>query len=169
MFTELLLSQARELLDECRSKHILLAIAESCTGGLLSALLTEIPGASSVLERGFVTYSNRSKHEMLAVDSELIAEHGAISEAVAEAMAKGALAAAKVDVSVAITGIAGPGGGTPQKPVGLVFIAVASRSDVVTRRYQFSGDRLAVRMQSVQTALQMLKATTNALRTLALA
>src|SRR5215813_13385728 len=113
---------ARALLDLCRRKRLKLAAAESCTGGLLAGLLTEIPGSSDVFERGFVTYSNQAKQEMLGVTQSLIAAHGAVSAEVARAMAQGALNHAPAHLSVAITGIAGPGGGTADKPVGLVYL-----------------------------------------------
>src|SRR5712691_12078712 len=118
---------ARALLDLCRGKRLTLAAAESCTGGLLAATLTEIAGSSDVFERGFVTYSNEAKQAMLGVTPLTLASHGAVSRETAEAMAKGALALAPVDLAVAITGIAGPGGAVPGKPVGLVHFAGASR------------------------------------------
>src|SRR5712675_2323157 len=122
-----LTEQARALLELCRRKGLKLAAAESCTGGLLAATLTEIPGSSDVFERGFVTYSNEAKETMLGVAPRTLAMHGAVSRETAEAMARGALAHAPVDLAAAITGIAGPGGAVPGKPVGLVHLAVASR------------------------------------------
>src|SRR5205807_6194594 len=119
---------ARALLDLCRGKRLLLAAAESCTGGLLAATLTEIPGSSDVFERGFVTYSNEAKRAMLGVTPMTLAGHGAVSRETAEAMATGVLAHAPVDLAVSITGIAGPGGAVPGKPVGLVDLAAAARS-----------------------------------------
>src|SRR5215468_11801064 len=119
---------ARALLDLCRSKKLTIATAESCTGGLVAATLTEIPGSSDVLERGFVTYSNAAKTAMLGVPADVIARFGAVSRETAEAMAQGALAHSPADLAVSITGIAGPGGGTPDKPVGLVHFAAAARS-----------------------------------------
>ncbi|MHA1166089.1 MAG: CinA family protein, partial [Alphaproteobacteria bacterium] len=113
---------ASDLLDALRAQGLMLAAAESCTGGLISACLTEIPGSSDVLERGFVTYSNAAKTEMLGVPPEMIESNGAVSEEVAGAMASGALTFSKADISVAVTGIAGPGGGSDDKPVGLVHL-----------------------------------------------
>ncbi len=140
-----------------RDKGLRIATAESCTGGLIAACLTEIAGSSDVFERGFVTYSNESKTEMLGVPAAAIAEHGAVSSTVARAMAAGALDRSRADIAVAVTGIAGPGGGSPEKPVGLVHI-VATRRDgrQSAERHVFTGDRAAVRRQTVQVALTML-------------
>ncbi len=135
------------------------ALAESCTGGLVAAALTEIPGSSAVVERGFVTYSNEAKAEMLGIDPALIATHGAVSQPVARAMAEGALAASPADVTVAITGIAGPGGGSAAKPVGLVHLACATRGlpcEHLERRYGDLG-RAAVRERAVEDALTLLE------------
>ncbi|WP_310625345.1 CinA family protein [Limnohabitans sp.] len=145
----------------------MLATAESCTSGLIASRCTEVPGSSSWFERGFVTYSNEAKHEMLGVDSGLITEHGAVSEAVAQAMALGALRHSRTQVSVAVTGVAGPTGGSADKPVGTVWLAWATPSDagptlgaetawVKTQRMHFAGDRAAVREATVQRALQTL-------------
>ncbi|HEY1877874.1 MAG TPA: CinA family protein, partial [Rhizomicrobium sp.] len=120
MFSATLLSDAEKLLADARARGLRIATAESCTGGLVAGLLTEIAGSSDVAERGFVTYSNEAKTEMLGVDSELIRQHGAVSPEVARAMALGALKHAHAEIAVAVTGIAGPAGGTRQKPVGLV-------------------------------------------------
>jgi nicotinamide-nucleotide amidase len=133
------------------------AVAESCTGGLLSARLTEVPGASGFLDRSFVTYSNRAKIEELGVDTELIERVGAVSEDVAAAMAAGARRESGVQVGVAITGIAGPDGGTDDKPVGLVFVAVDGVAGVQVRRVRFPGGRERVRFQATQVALEMLR------------
>src|SRR6476661_4694589 len=127
MFTPELLARAEKLLAGARAKGLTIASAESCTGGLIAGLLTEIPGSSDVVERGFVTYSNAAKTEQLGVPADLIATHGAVSEAVARAMAEGAIAQSRADLAVSVTGVAGPGGGTPGKPVGLVHVAVARR------------------------------------------
>ena len=149
---------ARELLARCEATGKMIATAESCTGGSLSALLTELPGSSAMLERGFVTYANEAKTEMLGVPAEFIAMHGAVSAEVAAAMAKGALDHSRADVSVSITGIAGPGGGTTEKPVGTVFMAGATRNSApFVERHQFDGDREAVRTASVSAALQILQ------------
>jgi nicotinamide-nucleotide amidase len=136
-----------------------IATAESCTGGLVAGLLTEIAGSSLVVERGFVTYSNEAKSELLGVPAETIAAHGAVSEPVARAMAEGALAHSHADVAVAITGVAGPGGGTAQKPVGLVHFALAAKgapTRLLERRYGDLG-RAAVRGKAVADALGLLE------------
>jgi nicotinamide-nucleotide amidase len=136
-----------------------LATVESCTGGLLAAYLTAVPGSSAVVERGFVTYSNDAKIENAGVEPHLIEQYGAVSAPVAEAMARGALERAPVDLTAAITGVAGPGGGTTAKPVGLVYIAVANKDgSVEVRENHLQGDRDAVRSASVQIALEMLTA-----------
>jgi len=140
-----------------RSRGLTLALAESCTGGLLSARLTEVAGASAVLERAFVTYSNRAKTEELGVEPGLVERVGAVSEEVAAAMAAGARAAAGTDVGVGITGIAGPDGGTSEKPVGLVYIALAGAAGSLVRRSLFPGSRERVRFQATQLALELLR------------
>src|SRR3712207_4345539 len=137
----------------------MVATAESCTGGLVAALLTEIPGSSAVVERGFVTYSNEAKTETIGVPPELIASHGAVSEPVARAMAEGALARSRADVAVAITGIAGPGGATATKPVGLVYLGLAVTGRAtrhLERRYGDLG-REMVRRRAVEDALALLE------------
>jgi nicotinamide-nucleotide amidase len=152
-----LLSRARALLDAYRHARLRVVTAESCTGGLISATLTEIAGSSDVVERGFVTYSNEAKIELLGVSSALIDKHGAVSPHVARAMAEGALKMSRADVAVAVTGIAGPGGATPTKPVGLVYVAVERRGrEPLLERHVFSGDRRAVRLASVETAFDLL-------------
>ena len=154
-----LIAAARALLDLCRQKQLKLATAESCTGGLLAATLTEIPGSSDVLDRGFVTYSNAAKRAVLGVPTTTLERCGAVSRETAETMATGALAHAPVDLSVSITGIAGPGGGTAEKPVGLVHFAVASRSGRLIHHERRFGDigRGRVRHASVAEALAMLR------------
>ena len=146
------------LLDLCRRKRLTLAAAESCTGGLLAATLTEIPGSSDVLERGFITYSNEAKRAMLGVTPVTLAKHGAVSRETAEAMATGVLAHAPVDLAVSITGIAGPGGAVPGKPVGLVYLAAASRSGrLIQHERKYGGiGRAQVRRACVIEALAML-------------
>jgi nicotinamide-nucleotide amidase len=155
------LGQAEAVLAACRAARLRLATAESCTGGLLAACLTAVAGSSDVVERGFVTYSNESKEELLGVPSALLAAHGAVSAEVARAMVEGALARSRADVAVAITGVAGPGGGTPQKPVGLVFLAAARRGSgappPVVERHVFPGDRGGVRAATVARALALLE------------
>jgi nicotinamide-nucleotide amidase len=150
---------ARALLDLCKSKKLTLAVAESCTGGLLAATLTEIPGSSDVFDRGFVTYSNEAKQQMLGVPGDALEAHGAVSRETVEAMARGALGRADADIVVAVTGIAGPGGGTPEKPVGLVHFAAASRNGALTHKEMRYGDigRSRVRHKSVLQAIAMLK------------
>lgn len=153
-------NRAARLLDACRSRDWTIATAESCTGGLVAALLTEIAGSSSTVACGFVTYSNEAKSAMLGVDGELIATEGAVSEAVARAMAAGALARAGTDIAVAITGIAGPGGATATKPVGLVHFGLARRGGDPRQVEQRYGDlgRSEVRLAAVGDALALLEA-----------
>lgn len=155
-----LLERATALVAACRERGLMLATAESCTGGLVSALLTEVPGSSAVFDRGFATYSNAAKAEMLGVPAALIAAEGAVSEAVARAMASGVLAHSPADVAVSITGVAGPGGGTATKPVGLVHFACARRDGAVVAVERRFGDpgRDAVRMASVAQAMELFEA-----------
>lgn len=158
MFSADLLTRAETLLANARAKKLKIATAESCTGGLVAGLLTEIAGSSDVFERGFVTYSNQAKQEMLGVPEALLIRHGAVSEEVARAMAHGALAHSSADLSVAVTGIAGPGGGTAEKPIGLVHIVAARKGGVMLHRECRFGDigRGAVRIATVDTALEIL-------------
>jgi nicotinamide-nucleotide amidase len=152
------LALAENVLAICRARGWHVATAESCTGGLVAAALTAIPGASEVVERGFVTYSNRAKIELLGVLPETIAEHGAISAETAAAMARGAVLRSGVDLAVSVTGLAGPGGGTPQKPVGLVYLGVATVEGCRVERRVFAGDRAEIRRAALVEALQMLEA-----------
>jgi nicotinamide-nucleotide amidase len=154
-----LVGQAKELLALCRARKTMLATAESCTGGLIAAVLTEVPGSSDVFECGFVTYSNAAKTEMLGVPAGLIAEHGAVSEAVARAMAEGALQHSRAAVTVAVTGVAGPGGGTEAKPVGLVHLAAASREGPILHREIRTGDigRGPIRRATVAEAFALVR------------
>jgi nicotinamide-nucleotide amidase len=149
---------AVHVLDCCRARGLKVATAESCTGGLVAVCLTEIPGASDVVERGFVTYSNDAKRTMLDVGSTILEEHGAVSRATAEAMARGALAHSGADLVVAVTGVAGPGGGSVDKPVGLVHFAAATRAGHLTHREQRYGDigRSEIRRLSASQALELL-------------
>ncbi len=157
MSNESLVEQAARVLDACRRVGVRLATAESCTGGLVAATLTEIAGSSDVVERGFVTYSNEAKIEQLGVPASEIALYGAVSEEVARAMAEGALARARAEIAVAVTGIAGPGGATATKPVGLVHIACARRGGATLHeRHVFPADRATVRRASVERALTMI-------------
>ncbi len=155
-----LIERAHALLDLCRAKKLTVATAESCTGGLVAATLTEVPGSSDVLERGFVTYSNAAKAAMLGVPDAVLERFGAVSRETAEAMAQGALAHSPADLAVAITGIAGPGGGVPGKPVGLVHFAAAGRGRRLVHQECRFGDigRAQVRRVSVKQALAMLHA-----------
>jgi nicotinamide-nucleotide amidase len=150
---------ARELLALSRARGLKIAAAESCTGGLLMATLTEIPGSSDVVERGFVTYSNKSKQQVLGVPTRVLEKHGAVSRETALAMARGTLAHSPAHLAVAITGVAGPGGGTKAKPVGLVHIAAAARRGRLIHRACKFGDigRAKVREKSVLQAFKMLK------------
>jgi nicotinamide-nucleotide amidase len=150
---------AKTLLDICSRKKLTLATAESCTGGLVAATISEIPGSSAVLDRAFVTYSNEAKQQMLGVTPAPIDVYGAVSTECAEEMAKGALAHASVDLAVSITGIAGPTGAVPGKPIGLVYFCAASRSGRVIAHDRKYGDigRTKVRDQSVLQALSMLR------------
>jgi nicotinamide-nucleotide amidase len=149
---------ATALLDLCKAKNIMVATAESCTGGLVAGALTDIAGSSAVVDRGFVTYTNEAKHEMLGVSLDTLKMFGAVSRETAEAMARGTLGHANANLAVSITGIAGPGGGSADKPVGLVHFAAASRGGILIHRERRFGDigRAEVRRLSVLEALAML-------------
>lgn len=150
---------ARKIIESYTFEKKKIVTAESCTGGLIAAALTEIPGASSVVERGFIAYSNNAKVEVLGVMPELLEAHGAVSAEIAEAMATGALEFSGADVAVSVTGIAGPAGATLSKPVGLVFLGIATRGGIIFHvQCQFKGDRSDVRMQAVREALKLLSA-----------
>ncbi|MGH6801817.1 MAG: CinA family protein [Methyloceanibacter sp.] len=153
-----LLARAAELLAAARACGETVATAESCTGGLLAATLTAIPGSSEMFERGFVTYSNSAKSEMLGVPYWLIERHGAVSEDVARAMAGGALTHSHASLAVAVTGVAGPDGGTPEKPVGLVYFAAGRRDEPMRSECILFGDlgRAEIRRRSVERALGLL-------------
>jgi nicotinamide-nucleotide amidase len=153
------LPAASALIELCRKKRLTITTAESCTGGLVAAALTDIAGSSDVVERGFVTYSNAAKETMLGVPATTLERHGAVSQETAEAMARGALAHAPADLAVSVTGIAGPGGGSAGKPVGLVHFAGAARGGQLIHRERKFGDigRAAVRHASVAEALAMLR------------
>jgi len=157
MLSPPLLARAADVLQRCRARGLKLATAESCTGGLIIGCLTEIAGSSDVVDRGFVTYSNAAKTEQIGVPAALIATHGAVSEPVARAMAAGALARSNAAIAIAVTGVAGPGGGTATKPVGLVHFACARRGRA-TRHVKriFPGDRSAVRLATVELALDLI-------------
>jgi nicotinamide-nucleotide amidase len=149
---------AKTLLDICKRKNLLIATAESCTAGLVAGTLTEVPGTSSILDRGYVTYSNQAKHEMLGVSRDSLKAYGAVSRQVAEEMARGVLGHATVDLAVSVTGIAGPDGGSAEKPVGLVHFAVAARSGYLKHEEKRFGaiGRSEVRKLSVLQAFRML-------------
>jgi nicotinamide-nucleotide amidase len=160
MFPLDLIARATELIAGYRAAGLMAATAESCTGGLIAALLTEIPGSSTVLERGFVVYSNAAKQELLGVPAETLASHGAVSRETAVAMAEGALRASRAEVALSVTGIAGPDGGSAAKPVGLVHFALARRGAATIAREERFGDigREAVRLASVRVGLDLLEA-----------
>ena len=147
---------AKETVSECIEKKVTFGTAESCTGGLISASVTDVAGASAVFFGGIVSYDNSVKEKLLSVPAQMLAEKGAVSPETAGAMSAGARRALGVDYAVAVTGIAGPGGGTPTKPVGLVYISVASESGITVTENHFSGDREAVRLQTVEKALMLL-------------
>lgn len=157
LYSNSMRSNAEKLLKICEKNGLKIATVESCTGGLLAGLLTAVPGSSAVVERGYVTYSNEAKAEEVGVPPALIKTHGAVSREVAQAMATGALENAPVDLTASVTGVAGPGGGTAEKPVGLVYIGAALRGGAVeVRENRFDGDRDAIREESVRVALEML-------------
>ena len=157
--SDALRAAATAVLAAARARGLKIATAESCTGGLVAGALTEIAGSSDVFDRGFVTYSNTAKQQVLGVPADILREHGAVSRETAEAMVRGALGKAKVDIVVAITGIAGPGGGGPGKPVGLVHFAASTRAGQLVHHEARYGDigRTEVRQKSVLQALAMLK------------
>ena len=157
MFTDALMRQAAALVDRCRASRLMLATAESCTGGLIAGLITAIPGSSDVFDSGFVTYSNAAKTRMIGVPAPLIARHGAVSPEVALAMAEGALAHSSAGLAIAVTGIAGPGGGSPTKPVGLVYCAAIREGFAPMVQTLQLGDigRDVVRLRTVAEALAM--------------
>jgi nicotinamide-nucleotide amidase len=160
VFDEVMRSQSEDLLQALRDAKLKIATAESCTGGLIAGLLTEIAGSSDVVERGFVTYSNEAKNECLGVPSGLLETYGAVSEEVARAMAMGAVHRSRANIAVAVTGVAGPGGGSEEKPVGLVHVAVARSRGQVTHKRLLLGDigRAEVREATVREALSLVAA-----------
>jgi nicotinamide-nucleotide amidase len=159
MFGEALRARAAALVRRFAAQRRTIATAESCTGGLVGALITEIPGSSAVFERGFIVYSNAAKTELLGVPESLLAAHGAVSEQCARALAEGAITRSHADVAVSVTGIAGPGGGSAEKPVGLVHFALASRGGEVFALRRLYGElsREAIRLRSVDDALSLLE------------
>jgi nicotinamide-nucleotide amidase len=160
MFPPDLIARAADLVARYKAAGLMAATAESCTGGLIAALLTEIPGSSNMLERGFVVYSNAAKQELLGVLAQTLTKHGAVSGETAVAMAEGAVRASLADVAVSVTGIAGPDGGTAAKPVGLVHFACARRGGPIVTREERFGDigRDGVRLASVRVGLDLLEA-----------
>jgi len=159
IFPRRLIHLAELTLADAREANLKIVTAESCTGGLVAGLLTEIAGSSDIVERGFVVYSNEAKRDMLDVPGDLIADFGAVSEPVARAMAEGALKHSRGHISVSVTGIAGPGGGTPMKPVGLVHFGAARQGRSIIHEMQLFGDigREEVRMKAIETALNLVR------------
>ncbi|HEX5213239.1 MAG TPA: CinA family protein [Pseudolabrys sp.] len=158
MLDDDIVKAAERLMAICKRKNLLVATAESCTAGLVAGTLSEIPGVSSILDRGYITYSNQAKHEMLGVPREVLDRSGAVSRETAEAMVRGVLGRARVDLAVSVTGIAGPDGGSAEKPVGLVHFAAATRTGKLTHAEMRYGNigRANVRKQSVMKAFLML-------------
>ena len=159
MFSLEIQTLARLVIDDARERSLRIVTAESCTGGLVAGAICSIPGASDVFERGFVAYTNRAKQELLGVSGDLIADLGAVSEPIARMMAEGAVENSHAHVAIAITGVAGPGGGTPMKPVGTVHFATARANQSVQHRMEMfeTEDRWGIQMAAVQTALEMLR------------
>jgi nicotinamide-nucleotide amidase len=166
MITELpkdLVDLAKEVLTLAKGQGKRIVTAESCTGGLISSCLTAVPGSSAVVDSGFVTYSNEAKSRLLGVPRDALASHGAVSDVVASAMAEGALAQVDADMAIAVTGIAGPDGGSKEKPVGLVFMSLAQTgTDALVKRYVFAGTRSDVRRAAVGAALELVLASLKA-------
>ena len=158
MLAQDLVTMAQDIVANFTEKQLRIATAEGCTGGMISAILTAIPGASAVVERGFIVYSTDAKEEMVGVSASLISNDGAVSEAVARTMAEGAIHHSKADIAIATTGIGGPNGATEEKPVGLVYIALAARdADSIVEKHLFEGNRNEIRHQTVLRALTLLK------------
>jgi PncC family amidohydrolase len=159
MFDKNLKDKAKKIIALLQNNNLKISCAESCTGGLLSALLTDIENASKVFDRGFITYSNEAKIDLLAVKPQTLEKYGAVSKQTAQEMAIGVLEKSLAQISVAITGIAGPGGGSLEKPVGLVYIAFGEKNqDVVIKKYNFTGNRCEIRMACVASVLEYLEA-----------
>ncbi len=149
---------SEEILKYCRAQGLRISTAESCTGGMISVALTDVPGSSDVVDRGFVTYSNEAKCEMLGVRIEMLSMHGAVSSPVASAMAEGAMKNSDSELTVSVTGVAGPGGGTAEKPVGTVYVIHALKGDrTLYQGYKFEGDRASIRLPTVHAALAFMK------------
>jgi nicotinamide-nucleotide amidase len=157
MFPDKLISLAEEVLACLKSKGLMIATAESCTGGLIASLITSIPGSSEIFDRGFITYSNQAKIDILKIPSALIGSKGAVSEEVAYAMADGVLNNTHADISISVTGIAGPGGGSEEKPVGLVYIGLGARNNkIIVEKNIFQGSRDEIRIATVERAVNLL-------------
>jgi nicotinamide-nucleotide amidase len=155
---------AYQLIEKLRKLHLHLATAESCSGGLLAAAVTDIPGASDVFDCGVISYSNEMKINVLNVDGDIIKAYGAVSRETAQAMATGVKFLAHADLALATTGIAGPSGGTPDKPLGLVYIALGDKTDCLVEEYHFLGNRAEIRQQTVACALKMLDTYLNTIK-----
>ncbi|MAZ99830.1 MAG: damage-inducible protein CinA [Rhodospirillaceae bacterium] len=159
VFSQEVKNNVFNILNLCNQKNIKIVTAESCTGGLIAGCLTEVPGSSRVVEGGFVTYSNNLKNSILLVKLEEIEQHGAVSEEVARSMAEGALLISKADIAIACTGVAGPDGGTPLKPLGLVHLSCALRNyQTMHQKYNFLGDRGEIRSATINAALKLVEA-----------
>ena len=153
------LTLANNVIKTAQDAKWIISTVESCTGGMIFAGLTDIAGASAALDRGFITYSNQAKLEMVGVCAETLEAHGAVSQHCAAAMAVGGITHSAADISLSVTGVAGPGGGTPDKPVGLVWMAIATKDGVqISKRFNFTGDRQAVRSQAVEAGLTLILA-----------
>ena len=159
MFDRDTIMAVKDVLDLARDSGLMIATAESCTGGLIGAALTSVAGSSDVVERGFITYSNEAKMELLGVEKDTLKLHGAVSEVVARVMAEGALKRSRADIAVSVTGVAGPGGGTKDKPVGLVHLACARRDNETVHRKLLCGDigRDEIRQETLMEALYLIK------------
>ena len=162
MFPVEINNRASSILKLCKKKCVTIVTAESCTGGLIAGCLTEIPGSSSVIDGGFVTYSNQAKMSMLSVKLEQLDQYGAVSEEVARSMAEGALGSSKADIAIACTGVAGPGGATNTKPIGLVHLSCAlKKHPTLHKSYNFSGERSTIRLATVKAAFGLIEAQLN--------
>lgn len=149
-------NSAQKLVDIAKKERIVIATAESCSGGMISSAITDIPGSSAIFEFGFITYANRAKEQLLGVKHDTIEKYGAVSQETAIEMANGALSLSNADIVVAVTGIAGPTGGSDDKPVGLVYIAIATKNQVVVTKNHFDGDRNAIRIATTKKAIELL-------------
>ncbi|MBE5835398.1 MAG: CinA family protein [Butyrivibrio sp.] len=153
----MVVTECIELVETLKKEGMTITTAESCTGGLIAAAITDVPGSSEVFKRGFVTYCDEAKHEMLGVSEEVLATDTAVSERVASEMAEGAAKAAKADAAISVTGIAGPGGGSPDKPVGLVYIGIYVKGKKIVVKHVFEGTRAEVREQAVRSAIHSMR------------